>query len=689
MSYLPPTPTATASINALGDSISAQSILNPTMAPPATFPAWAASTAYALNQCVANVGYAFRCSTAGTSAASGGPAPSTSSITDGGVVWQQMPAVCNKDSFVGWAEAFSQGLLHFDQLQGYAGPQNTLRRVIVANGGSNYSNTPTVVLNQGASGTATVVGGVVTAVTLTNPGYGSGGFQASITDSTGTGAVLSPVQDGSGTFGVGGCRTGDMVARLPDALASNVSIFTVQGGRNDIVGTPATLANSAALFASITGNLRTTYETLINAGRCVIVIPVLPCSAFGAVGSALATRVNRWIRAYVRQLAWANPSAYARIALADATKALTDGTVLTSFWPVGGTGGTAAAVTIDGTHPNERGRIYLGAAVWQAAQKFTGPAGPSTPRVHTAADGYDVALNPGGNLLEAFPWAASTACTVGQLRANNGNVYRCTTAGTTGATGPSGTGSGLTDGTAQWAYVRPVGMSVLGSGTNGTLTAATNITYSGALAGGFTLVRGGGSASGTVTAAVESPWSDGTVGQRQTLAFSLNSGTASEQWVLRAIYGAYGAFGVLASDLASTPFYAEAEVELSGLANLSSLNLMLADPSIGWYAYGGGTDTGAAARLPTAADVFPLPNNGRLLLRTTRLALPANLAQPGAHPGAQLRRLGHRGRQRRRHRQGQLHRPVPRRGGLGRDRSHAEPTPGGSSWKSQPCTSRW
>ncbi len=56
-------------------------------------------------------------------------------------------------------------------------------------------------------------------------------------------------------------------------------------------------------------------------------------------------------------------------------------------------------------------------------------------------------------------WAGSTAYVVGQQVNNGGNVYRCTTAGTSAASGgPAGTGTGISDGTAVWAYVGTVGM---------------------------------------------------------------------------------------------------------------------------------------------------------------------------------------------------------------------------------------
>jgi len=50
-------------------------------------------------------------------------------------------------------------------------------------------------------------------------------------------------------------------------------------------------------------------------------------------------------------------------------------------------------------------------------------------------------------------WQASTAVIVGQYVTNGGNSYMCTTAGTTASSGGlSGTGAGITDGTAVWNY---------------------------------------------------------------------------------------------------------------------------------------------------------------------------------------------------------------------------------------------
>jgi len=56
--------------------------------------------------------------------------------------------------------------------------------------------------------------------------------------------------------------------------------------------------------------------------------------------------------------------------------------------------------------------------------------------------------------LVSQAWQASVAYALGQQVNNGGNVYKATTAGTSASSGgPSGTGTGISDGTVVWAYV--------------------------------------------------------------------------------------------------------------------------------------------------------------------------------------------------------------------------------------------
>jgi len=63
--------------------------------------------------------------------------------------------------------------------------------------------------------------------------------------------------------------------------------------------------------------------------------------------------------------------------------------------------------------------------------------------------------------LNPTAWAISTAYAVDALRENGGNAYICTTAGTSaGSGGPTGTGTGISDGSAVWDYHGPTGFTV-------------------------------------------------------------------------------------------------------------------------------------------------------------------------------------------------------------------------------------
>lgn len=63
--------------------------------------------------------------------------------------------------------------------------------------------------------------------------------------------------------------------------------------------------------------------------------------------------------------------------------------------------------------------------------------------------------------LVSQTWVASTAYVLIQQSNNGGNTYKVTTAGTSaGSGGPTGTGTGISDGSVVWDYVGPVGMIV-------------------------------------------------------------------------------------------------------------------------------------------------------------------------------------------------------------------------------------
>jgi hypothetical protein len=104
------------------------------------------------------------------------------------------------------------------------------------------------------------------------------------------------------------------------------------------------------------------------------------------------------------------------------------------------------------------------------------------------------------------PWTTSTAWLLNQICTNGGNLYKCTTVGTSAASGsgPSGVGSAIADGTAVWNYVS-AGQNYTGSygkiinnyviipsgcaNTDGNACGITNMTLGG-LTSGNTVING-------------------------------------------------------------------------------------------------------------------------------------------------------------------------------------------------------
>lgn len=600
-------------INGIGDSITASPIYYPSgygLTKGIIVPAWLPNTAYALGTLVQNGGIVYYCYTAGTSAGSGGPTGGGG--TDGTVYWFANNPNTQKSgkSFHSWAEWWSNGTLNFDMSQGYAGTQFGLIKVIVLNGGSNYSPSDTISFGNGSAASLVVSGGVITGVTITNPGFATSWSGYSITTSTGSGASLAIVAGGSGTFATGSRTTAEIIGYLPDAIASSVDIFTVEAGTNDI---------SAGVASSvIIANLKTIYDTLLAAGKKVIVLPILP-RAYSLTTAQLANilAVNNFIRAYASRNSTANTVGYKEVVLADPSSYWQDGTN-TGYYPIGGTGATNGAVTYDGLHPSTLGAQLIGYCVWLAAQRWIGVSDPVGQHIYSQADGYDPVRNPTGNMLEGITWQTGVAYTLGALCSNAGNVYYCTQAGTSAAA-PTGTGSNIVDGTVRWTYSWPAGMSVSNSGTSGSGTTAGSVTVSGTFISGTTTTRQQGTAAGTIVGSIENPWSNGVTAKRQVHTISLGSGTAGEIWKFDYGYNAIAKYGITASDIGKF-FYMEVELNVSGLANMNLLYAHMNGTNI--QSQTGNNSGNASDRmLNSSGGVISYPNGGTIMLRSQPIAL--------------------------------------------------------------------
>jgi hypothetical protein len=116
-----------------------------------------------------------------------------------------------------------------------------------------------------------------------------------------------------------------------------------------------------------------------------------------------------------------------------ANPAFTGNGSITGFWGVGNntTQGTAA---LNG--PTNTGK-------WIGLQ-------------NTGTDRWQIAVDGATSNSATGIWAASTAYALNAVINNGANCYKVTTAGTSGTSGgPTGTGTGITDGTVTWAYVGP------------------------------------------------------------------------------------------------------------------------------------------------------------------------------------------------------------------------------------------
>lgn len=137
-------------------------------------------------------------------------------------------------------------------------------------------------------------------------------------------------------------------------------------------------------------------------------------------------------------------------------------------------GGSAKAY--NGTMPASPETALSGntllATLTYAATAFGTPT-YSSPNMQAAASfstsSFSPAANGGATFVRAFKsdgttaeadftvgsaWIASNVTAVGQYCTNGGNTYVCTAPGTTASSGgPTGTGTGITDGTVTWNYV--------------------------------------------------------------------------------------------------------------------------------------------------------------------------------------------------------------------------------------------
>ena len=316
-------------------------------------------------------------------------------------------------------------------------------RVSILNAGSGYTDgSYSLTISGGgattaATATATVAGGIVTAITVTDGGEAY----------TGQPTISLPAGAGAGTGFAAELHFAHVVGNLNTSYTTQTSYITT-----------GDLGMGARTFAK-TSNQSTTHGFSVDAG-------------VGFVDLILARISSDYgLREF---------SVYA---LAEGDASVSVPGVAT---PRDRRGATVVPATLRGTYQKGEVIDHLDATTGQVAGWLCGTAGTlGTLASATTADmvsGRSVAfIDTGGSFATIYPgeyvavataitsaivrrklavadfpaWAANTAVGTDSICTNDtGKVYICMTAGTTAASGgPTGTGTGIADGTATWDYV--------------------------------------------------------------------------------------------------------------------------------------------------------------------------------------------------------------------------------------------
>lgn len=629
-------------VQALSDSILARGSHSPWGMKLDSIPLWKAGLKFnGGNVCRNAAGHLYYTTAAGIAAVE--PTHTSGNVADGTLNWfyYAMQEAKDSSSELFWMEKFANGTLEWRNNEAYEFPYLSLGKVIVISGGQGYAPGDSIAFSVvGAEAQLNIdpLTGAISSVTVTNCGYNTSGFlDYTLTSKGGSGAVLSLVHTCNGTFGVSGCRTRDGRARLPDVLnhPNKPDVLVVSLGSNDGTLDVTTLANAQTVAASVIEDLRYIYRTATAAGILVVAKPPPVKSNLTPPIIAFRNKVRNFIRAFARGETWANPE-QVEILHYDPCPLLQDSS--TPYDPIGGNGGSYGAVTVDGTHNNALGAQVCGYLLYEALLPIAGSK-LVRPRESGSAFGYDLTYNPGGNLFEALPWVANTQREVNQWCSNDsGKLYRCVVAGVTaGAGGPTGTGSNIVDGGAQWTYIRQGGLSALNSGTAGVQTATGTIVYSGTNATGTTISRLAGTATGTVACTQPTYSGAGNIkGQSQKIVFTLSGGGATESWRLLISNLTLAAMGIPNSDLGVVPYSLEVDMQISGISFAMTPYIQLFSQagilacSDGTGQYSGAPGAVGWEMMPSSGGFFPYPNNGRYVWKTPKAVLPAGVTSLNA-----------------------------------------------------------
>lgn len=219
-------------------------------------------------------------------------------------------------------------------------------------------------------------------------------------------------------------------------------------------------------------------------------------SRFNTAAGSIGSSGNNWEIYNSTTGLWTNVSTNPSLVASGNTCTIRDGffqtangnTTLAGKIVVGDGNAVAATVTVSGgsvtgitiTNPGKITSLVPISAIFLSSVATT--VATASLNTFKVAD-YEI-TNPGTGYTSAptvtigTVWAGGAVVAVNNQRANGGNVYTCTTAGTTDVSGgPTGTGTGIVDGTAVWSYagVQATATATVGDVTLGATTYTNGI----------------------------------------------------------------------------------------------------------------------------------------------------------------------------------------------------------------------
>lgn len=342
-----------------------------------------------------------------------------------------------------------------------SGPNSTGANILTKAKGTIYDNPAIFLMRQCLAGGLVIAGngyevinGIGASATLINPGFKLSGSPYSVTVNAGarwTGTMYDTFAAvGKGDVVESSHRTSSSPHNIQRTKATGATALRVCG-----VALMGGEASTAVLVATEGVAVPVNVNQTVNLGGYWLKKDTAGATYSAPGRATLATGPSDGdVFAYAEYVTLGN-AYWCSLAGTTAAVATSEigptGTVTSTTWAIN----TAVALN-DLRIAN--GNLYQCTTAGTTASSGSGPTGTGA----SIADGTAVwAYRSAAAVVDgtvawkpATAWAVSTPVALNELRIANGNLYQATTAGTTASsgTGPTGTGTGISDGTAIWAY---------------------------------------------------------------------------------------------------------------------------------------------------------------------------------------------------------------------------------------------